>query len=681
MSSSDTSLPPTLQSTLHPFTASDALPSEPTHPFSNAEKPWSTLNDIFAATSRISESLNAYLSFPLENTKLTSLLRQHTTASHSLNLAEQNARETVQALRTEISVRYSADVPMDQVDVVDWCVSQLEECGKKAGMETFKEAGTNGKITLILGGKVLVVDIELAVDRSDEERPKLSVIALKTSYASPVSGATTEGSVSMNGFLMDYITEFIVEAHKLLGDQDTKKAGKLIRGFLAHMQYLMKLDGMATQEGDGGLRWFNNIDVLALTAEGRAKAEAQNIARALSVPKTPLDIYLLKSQPLPLPYLSSPSLHFLVFLSPLAYLALLRRSTTQSAPTPSHLPNFDVPIEVLRAGIRSRPPPRGVTSVTLRVQDVSKPRSDMDDTMMSDFMGPLDMDMEFEHDYPQVPTTTALSVPTKPVWVLDFTNNGCSNGIAMGQSRMREIETIIHPFGHGGVSSHMGIIGPTGFASPSWVDLALNPDSPVTPERYTSIYVSPSSTHPRLNLRLTSPAEPGFFLQRVQVKSIKETWRVLEIVKKQCWLNEILRGHTWGPESSGSSSSKELAVSSNEDQASKADLQAVLTGSYQPTQIPVNVYFPPENTSNSESLFEPAATNSPCIKMTIPERPPISGLVEISVRMDLTKPKGVSVDVSGAFSADLNMEVLEEVCRRGGTLSLPGRVWNGTRLS
>jgi len=86
MSSSDASLPPTLQSTLHPFTATDALPSEPTHPFSNTEKPWSTLNDIFAATSRISESLNAYLSFPLENTKLTSLLRQHTTASHSLNL-------------------------------------------------------------------------------------------------------------------------------------------------------------------------------------------------------------------------------------------------------------------------------------------------------------------------------------------------------------------------------------------------------------------------------------------------------------------------------------------------------------------------------------------------------------------------------------------------------------------
>ena len=168
---------------------------------------------------------------------------------------------------------------MDRVDVVDWCVSQLQECGKEAGMEAFKEAETNGKITLILGGKVLVVDIELAVDRSDEEQPTLSVIALKTSYASLVSGETTEGSASMNGFLMDYIREFIMEAHKPLGEQDTKRAGKLVKGFLAHMQYLMKLDGMATQEGHSGLRWFNSIDELATTAEGRAKTEARSIAR------------------------------------------------------------------------------------------------------------------------------------------------------------------------------------------------------------------------------------------------------------------------------------------------------------------------------------------------------------------------------------------------------------------
>ena len=44
-------------------------------------------------------------------------------------------------------------------------------------------------------------------------------------------------------------------------------------------------------------------------------------------------------------------------------------------------------------------------------------------------------------------------------------------------------------------------------------------------------------------------------------------------------------------------------------------------GPYQPTQIPVIVYFPPESALTSESLFGPAVANSPRTKMTIPERP------------------------------------------------------------
>jgi hypothetical protein len=39
--------------------------------------------------------------------------------------------------------------------------------------------------------------------------------------------------------------------------------------------------------------------------------------------------------------------------------------------------------------------------VTLRVQDLAKPRSDMGVTMMFDFMGPLDVVMEFKYDYPR----------------------------------------------------------------------------------------------------------------------------------------------------------------------------------------------------------------------------------------------------------------------------------------
>ena len=67
--------------------------------------------------------------------------------------------------------------------------------------------------------------------------------------------------------------------------------------------------------------------------------------------------------------------------------------------------------------------------------------------------------------------------------------------------------------------------------------------------------------------------------------------------------------------------------------------------------------------------------------MTLPERPPISGLVEIDVSLDATRPRGVAVNLSGAMSADLNIEMLEEVCRRGGLFSLPGRVWASSFMS
>ncbi|KAH9069852.1 hypothetical protein EDB83DRAFT_2371536, partial [Lactarius deliciosus] len=34
----------------------------------------------------------------------------------------------------------------------------------------------------------------------------------------------------------------------------------------------------------------------------------------------------------------------------------------------------------------------------------------------------------------------------------------------------------------------------------------------------------------------------------VQVYNIQEAWAVLEIVREQCWLNEVLNGIAWMPE-------------------------------------------------------------------------------------------------------------------------------------
>ena len=82
---------------------------------------------------------------------------------------------------------------------------------------TFKEAGADGGVTLIIGGKVLVVDIESAVDREDETHPKPFVITPKTSYAYP-SAVRRRGARFLRTCSMDHIQEFIVEMHKPLGE-------------------------------------------------------------------------------------------------------------------------------------------------------------------------------------------------------------------------------------------------------------------------------------------------------------------------------------------------------------------------------------------------------------------------------------------------------------------------------
>lgn len=90
----------------------------------------------------------------------------------------------------------------------------------------------------------------------------------------------------------------------------------------------------------------------------------------------------------------------------------------------------------------------------------------------------------------------------------------------------------------------------------------------------------------------------------------------------------------------------------------------------------------------TDNLFGPAELDfppppsRPKMVMTFPERPPISGLVEITVTHDETRPRGISLEIQGAMGSDLKPADLEEICRRGGTLGLPGRVWaNGYGLA
>ena len=65
--------------------------------------------------------------------------------------------------------------------------------------------------------------------------------------------------------------------------------------------------------------------------------------------------------------------------------------------------------------------------------------------------------------------------------------------------------------------------------------------------------------------------------------------------------------------------------------------------------------------------------------LTFPERPPMPGMVSISVV--LNGATGAAVEVQGAMGADVQISVLEEAVRRGGALGLPGRVWAASQTA
>jgi hypothetical protein len=70
------------------------------------------------------------------------------------------------------------------------------------------------------------------------------------------------------------------------------------------------------------------------------------------------------------------------------------------------------------------------------------------------------------------------------------------------------------------------------------------------------------------------PDEPGFLLERVQVHNMQEVWAVLEIVRDQCWLNDILSEISWVPEVIAGLRVKE----DPETEATEEELRAVLSG-------------------------------------------------------------------------------------------------------
>lgn len=289
----------TLLSTIQQFTAHRVFQHLVLHPFTASSEDFTAvLHDTIQATDQLSHSLNLFSSIPISNPKLVSILRQQTTISHTLHQvspshfarskltirqSDQQIRQTILALRTRPGTSYGEDVPVIRTALMDWAVSRLESWAKSLGMETFKDNNMgDGEWTIVLGGKVLVLDIYFS------NKLRIDIEKLKTSYAIPgnsLDGTTsntgnTEGSASLDVLLTGSIRAFLREIQKDPEVLDALEAERLGKVVVDHLGYLMVLDKLAARkdEKNGGMRWFVDADELAVEVTKFAGSEADAVA-------------------------------------------------------------------------------------------------------------------------------------------------------------------------------------------------------------------------------------------------------------------------------------------------------------------------------------------------------------------------------------------------------------------
>lgn len=224
----------------------------------------------YGSRARISKT---FISSASRLFKYTCMVLTHCDASQT----SQHVRQILLSARDRPEIAYGEDIPPDKNALADWCIARICSWGTTVGMEAFPEAESDGRRTLILGGKVLVLDVEIAV------RPHVDIVGVRTSFAVPAGAASggasnTSGSVSLDGFLAVTLRAFLTEVQK--GEEAAaSEAARLGKNVLRSLQYLMKLDQLALREGDTGLRWYSDTDSLGVTLEAFTKSEAESVAR------------------------------------------------------------------------------------------------------------------------------------------------------------------------------------------------------------------------------------------------------------------------------------------------------------------------------------------------------------------------------------------------------------------
>jgi len=132
---------------------------------------------------------------------------------------------------------------------------------------------------VVLGGKALVIDVEFTITKENPLKPKLKLAGVKTSNALMAGSSIPTTSTFLDTFLADGILAYCEEMQKEEAERDSERAADLRRTVIEHLKYLVVLDGLASREDDGGIRWFTDIDELCPHLKKVASLESATVAR------------------------------------------------------------------------------------------------------------------------------------------------------------------------------------------------------------------------------------------------------------------------------------------------------------------------------------------------------------------------------------------------------------------
>ncbi|CAE6484055.1 unnamed protein product [Rhizoctonia solani] len=515
------------------------------HVYATKAPSQSFLREIIDITQSVSNALITM--HPVDDSKAISLLKEHATHDQVVFERQDLSRRACEILPHQ-GHHWVEDIPLDPKLRPDFILLRVEKWAKGAKMEVY-QSDENGQNTLTCAGSAVVLDLMFEKSAMETDRPTIRLVSLKTSYpTSKESTPVTQPSTTVEDLLGADITAYATEV--LGNDADATKAAELAWRVMEHIQYIMFLDAQAAREavaGETGARWFAEVGVLSPKVIDLACQEATGLSRQadfqLQTHKAPLDIFLRRAHALPLVNLNSPSISFLIGVTPISYLSLLKASSNHiDIPTSDPQPNIDIPINLLRRFVAQYPTPPGITTCNLIV--VSDNQS---------------ISGSIHHSPPRVPYFPLLSVPSVssqshafPLpggdnsWVLDFG----AKGLVMRRSAM---QALVHALGHvsdidvtlsgmGFINLGMGLMNED---NPGWISMLLQRRSRILAEHLYATQTSPNQLFPPVHLTLRVPNEAGFVLGRVRVRNMTEVWTTLEIVREQTWLNNIVTSYAW----------------------------------------------------------------------------------------------------------------------------------------